>query len=352
MRAVADEVGVSVMTVSNAYNRPDQLSAALRDRILETARQLGYPGPDPLARGLRRGRAGALGLVYDSKLSYAVGDPAAAAFLRGVGGAAEASGLGLLLVPGSEPEQRDTAPIGGALVDGLIVYSVAERDPLVAAAVERRIPTVIVDQPRLAAVAFVGIDDHAAARAAAAHLTALGHRQLAVISFALAHDGYRGLAGPARQSQAEYPVTRARLAGYAAALADAGIEWTDVPVYECPGSGLELGRSAALALLESEPRPTALLATSDELALGAIEAARSLAISVPDQLSVAGFDDVPAARRHRPALTSVSQDHEQKGRLATGILLDQLAGNPSSRSHYLPHDLVVRASTARAPAPR
>jgi DNA-binding LacI/PurR family transcriptional regulator len=172
-----------------------------------------------------------------------------------------------------------------------------------------------------------------------------------VISFGLAHDGHQGPADLARQRHAQYPVTRARLAGYAAALRDAGIEWTDVPVYECPGSGLELGRSAALALLESEPRPTALLATSDELALGAIEAAHRLAIPVPDQLSVAGFDDVLAARHHSPALTTVSQDHEQKGRLATGLLLDQLAGNPSSGTHLLPHDLVVRASTGRAPAP-
>src|ERR687895_1245056 len=81
LKEVAEELGVAPSTVSNAYNRPDQLSAALRERVLEAARRLGYPGPDPLARGLRRGRAGAIGLVYDSRLSYAVRDPAAVAFL-------------------------------------------------------------------------------------------------------------------------------------------------------------------------------------------------------------------------------------------------------------------------------
>jgi DNA-binding LacI/PurR family transcriptional regulator len=349
LKAVAAELGVSAMTVSNAYNRPDQLSAALRAEILETARRLGYPGPDPLARGLKRGRTGALGLVYDTRLSYAVRDPAAAAFLEGVCGAAEASGLGLLLVPGSEPEQRDARPVSAALVDGLIVYSVAEGDAIVAAAGARAMPAVTVDQPRMPGVAHVGIDDWLAAREAAAHLVGLGHRRFAVLSFALSPDGRTGPAGPARRRDAGYPVSAARMAGYQDALAEGAISWSEVPVHECAGSGMDLGRAGARALLDAEPRPTALLATSDELALGAIETARELGLSVPDQLSVAGFDDVPAASERSPALTTVSQDHARKGRLATEVLLAQLAGNAGAEHHELPHRLVVRASTGPAP---
>ncbi|MEW6638437.1 MAG: LacI family DNA-binding transcriptional regulator, partial [Actinomycetota bacterium] len=84
LREVAAEVGVSLATVSNAYNRPDQLSPALRERVFEAARRLGYPGPDPKGRGLRRGRAGAVGVVYADRLSYAFADPAAVKFLEGV----------------------------------------------------------------------------------------------------------------------------------------------------------------------------------------------------------------------------------------------------------------------------
>ena len=80
MTRVAEELGVSAMTVSNAYNRPERLSAALRERIFETARRLGYPGPNPLGQSLRRGRVGALGVIYDNLLSYAFEDQAAVSF--------------------------------------------------------------------------------------------------------------------------------------------------------------------------------------------------------------------------------------------------------------------------------
>ena len=84
LASLAAELGVSRTTVSNAYNRPDQLSAELRRRVLDTARRPGYPGPDPVARGLRRGRTGVVGLVYDEPLSYMFTDPAAVAFLGGL----------------------------------------------------------------------------------------------------------------------------------------------------------------------------------------------------------------------------------------------------------------------------
>ena len=132
LKRLAEEVGVSPMTVSNAFNRPDQLSPALRERILDHARERGYPGPDPLARGLRRGRAGAIGLVSDTSLSYAFDDPAASAVIAGVCAAAEAEGLGLLLVPHGGP-----AALSSAVIDGVVVYSVGAGRP---AALARRRP--------------------------------------------------------------------------------------------------------------------------------------------------------------------------------------------------------------------
>ncbi len=141
LKRLAEEVGVSPMTVSNAFNRPDQLSPALRERILDHARERGYPGPDPLARGLRRGRAGAIGVVSDTSLSYAFDDPAASAVIAGICAAAEAEGLGLLLVPHGGPEA-----LSSAVIDGVVVYSVGQDDPLLSLAVARRLPAV-VDRP-------------------------------------------------------------------------------------------------------------------------------------------------------------------------------------------------------------
>ena len=226
LKQIADEVGVSAMTVSNAFNRPDQLSPALRERILDCARELGYAGPDPLARGLRRGRAGAIGLISDTNLSYAFDDPAASAVIAGVCAAAEEEGLGLLLVP-----PGGAAPLSDAVVDGIVVYSVAQGDPLLALAVARGLATVVIDQPAGTGLPAVGIADEDAARDAARHLTALGHRRLAVVAFGLAPDGRTGPADLARRRNALYAVSRARLAGYAAAAEESGIPWGGVPLH-------------------------------------------------------------------------------------------------------------------------
>src|SRR5581483_7878339 len=159
---IAGEVGVSVMTVSNAYNRPDQLSAELRERILQTARELGYRGPDPVARGLRRGRTGALGVIYDTPPSFVFRNPNAVAFLAGLSSVLEQAFMGRLLVPGTWPDHGTARQLDTALVDGFVVYSVAADDPQVPLAIARR-PTVIVDQPRLPDTPCVGIDDVSAA---------------------------------------------------------------------------------------------------------------------------------------------------------------------------------------------
>jgi DNA-binding LacI/PurR family transcriptional regulator len=121
LASLAAELGVSRTTVSNAYNRPDQLSAPLRARVLEAARRIGYPGPDPVARSLRTRKAGAVGLLLTEALSYAFRDPAATGFLEGLALACEQAGQGLLLVPVS-PEHADVAAVHQAGVDGFVVY--------------------------------------------------------------------------------------------------------------------------------------------------------------------------------------------------------------------------------------
>ncbi len=337
------------MTVSNAYGRPERVSEATRKRVFEAARRLGYAGPDPLARGLRSGRAEAVGVVYDNLLSYAFADEAAVSFLWGLSAVVEGQGLGLTLVPGSPKGKRDASAIGGALVDGFVAYSVAADDPVLGAALERGLPAVIVDQPEVEGVPFVGIDDEAAARQAAEHLLGLGHERFGVVSFALSPDGYSGVADRSRQEAAAYPVSRSRLRGYAAALRAAGLPWVEVPVHECLTSSKALGREAAGALLSGEPRPTAVLATSDALALGVFEAARELGLRVPQDLSVVGFDGVREAAASRPRLTTVRQDHAEKGALAGRLLVARLRGEETEDRNLLPTRLLVRGSTDRPP---
>ncbi|HWH66733.1 MAG TPA: LacI family DNA-binding transcriptional regulator, partial [Gaiellales bacterium] len=165
-------MGVSAKTVSNAFTRPDQLSPATRKRVLAAAARLGYPGPNPLAAGLRRGRVGALGFAYDNPLSYAFDDPVALAVLAGISAVAEQAGSGLLLVPGSAPAERNSAAVASAVIDGLVVFSVADDDPLLDTILARHLPLVVIDQPDPSSVRgpsagastpWIGVDDRAAA---------------------------------------------------------------------------------------------------------------------------------------------------------------------------------------------
>lgn len=346
LKRVAEELGVSPSTVSNAYNRPDQLSEELRERVFETARSLGYSGPDPLGRGLRRRKAGAIGVLYTDRLSYAFRDPAAVLFLEGVSEATEEAGLGLLLIPGAPREKRDTAAVREAAVDGMVVFCMAEEDPLLAAALERGLPVVLVEQPPVEGLPAVVIDDEGASREAAEHLIRLGHQRLAVVCSELSHSPKGGVVGVVRQWSATYRPSRARLAGYEAAVTGAGLPWERTPVYECVENSLEQGRIAARELFGREPRPTAILCMSDMLAAGVLEEAAARGIPVPESLSVVGFDDVPEAARLQPPLTTVNQPHVEKGQKAGRALISLLEGNPTPQTTSLPTRLVIRDSTA------
>jgi DNA-binding LacI/PurR family transcriptional regulator len=327
LATIAEAVGVSRMTVSNAYNRPDQLSPALRDRILAAAAQLGYGGPDPVARTLSRGQTGSIGVVLDYPLTRAFTDPATVQFLHGVGAGCEEAARGMALVP--RIAGRDEALVGSALVDGFVLYCVPESDPRMDAVRARKLP-------------YVRVDDEGGARAIADHLVALGHRRFGIV---LSSKDPGATAADAARSTI-YHVEDARLAGWRAGLEAAGVDWSTVPVAGTTAAhGPENGRIAAGRLLDRADRPTAIIALSDQLALGVLQAATERGIAVPRDLSVAGFDDIPEAGLASPALTTIRQPHNRKGSEAVRLLLE---GEPSG-SVLLPTELVVRASTAPAP---
>ena len=192
----------------------------------------------------------------------------------------------------------------------------------------------------------MGIDDRAAAEAAADHLLQLGHRRLGVVSFGLARGRPAGWADPHSQAAGTYAVTRRRLAGYRAAAERHGVDWTRVPVFAGTDSTLEEGYAGAAAVLACTPRPTALLCLSDRLAEGALSAATRAGLRVPEDLSLVGFDDAPplAATLN---LTTVHQPSRDKGAHAARALLDLLAGRQAVVHHELRAELVVRASSSR-----
>jgi DNA-binding LacI/PurR family transcriptional regulator len=316
------------------------VSDDVRTRVLASAAALGYTGPDPSARRLRTGRAGALGVIFSERLRYQFTDPASPAFLVGVAMALENASLGLLLVPDSRRRDETAVAVRNAAVDGFIVYSAVRNDPRVEAALARGLPIVTVDQPRDLPTPFVGIDDRAAARDAAGHLRGLGHTRVGVLAFVTALD---------REGKLVLDLSVERLAGYREGL---GSAWDESAVHTCRPNAAEPARRATRELLGASSPPTAILAMSDVLAIGALQAAADLGVPVPDRLSVVGFDDSPAAAFARPPLTTIAQPHEEKGRLAGEWLLEAVEGREgidSRRRVILPTEVVHRASTAPPP---
>lgn len=344
---VAQAVGVSRTTVSNAYNRPDQLSNQLRDRILAAAAELGYPGPDPVARGLRRGHTGVIGLVYDDPLAYMFTDPAAVLFTTGLASVLDDAGISLALLPRLRADDAGASVLAAAAVDGFVSMCDLTDDARLAALVARGLPFVIVDGGGTPAPCRVGIDDRGATQGATKHLLDLGHERLAVASLPTAPNAEGGELHAAAQDAVRYTVTAERLAGAREAVEAAGLPWDSVTVLAVPANetSRDAGRHLGGRLLDRADRPTAVVAQSDELAAGVLDAAAERGIAVPGQLSVVGFDDTPTASTVVPTLTTVHQPHATKGETAARLLLE---GAPETVVE-LPTKLVVRASTGPTP---
>ena len=329
LQSIADRVGVSRMTVSNAFSRPDQLSTELRARILTAADELGYVGPDPAARALARGRTGAVGIVLNDRLSDAFEDAIAAQFFAAVADGLADNGLALTLLT---PSREDYVPSRDVAMDGALLY-ICEPDSVDLGWLDRRgLPQVSIDQHKRDQVASVNVDDRGGARSAAQHLVELGHTEIGILT----------LAGNTGGPSPSFPATE-RMLGWREVLDAAGIE---PQVATAPYRPAVAAEEAARTLLDRTDRPTAVVCFSDAFALGVIRAAESLGLSVPDDVSVVGFDDSPIAGFTRPPLTTVRQDVARKGRLAVSSLVAVMHGQQPANDVLLPTELVVRDSAA------
>ena len=344
---VARAVGVSRTTASNAYNRPDQLSPELRARILAAADELGYPGPDPVARGLRRGRTGMVGLVYDQPLSYLFTDPAVLLFVGGMASVWDDAGVSLALLPRLQADDAGVSVLAGAAVDGFVSFCDVTGDDRLRALVARRLPFVMVDGGSAGGRCRVSIDDRGASRQATRHLLDLGHRRLAVVALPRSPGAPGGPVDPADPGPIRFTVMASRLAGVRDAVEGAGLAWDEVPVVAVPDDQAprRVGRLVGAALLDRPAPPTAVVAMSDELAAGVLDAAADRSVDVPRQLSVVGFDDTSTATTSTPPLTTIHQPLAGKGETAARLLLD---GAPAADVE-LPTELVVRGSTGPVP---
>jgi len=306
---VAELAGVSVMTASYTYNQPNRVSDQARSKVLAAAAQLGYPGPDPRARSLRRGSTRTLGVVLGEYLSYAFDDPEAVSFLAGIAEVCADRGYGMTILPITGAAD-DVPRITDAAVDGYIVWTTSDDDPILTAVQARKRPAVVHGGPAVRGLELVSIDNRAAACAVGA-IAFAGAKRPAVMSQPLSRERISTITSGADITDVLFPVTRERLEGYRQAAEDTGIAWRDVVIAVCARNDTAEAEQIAATLLASAEPPDAIAAMSDQQAAGVVRAAHAAGRVIPDDLAVTGWDDGTVAAQL--GLTTVAQSLREQG---------------------------------------
>lgn len=312
---VAAAAGVSLSTASLAFSGNKPVSASTRARVLDAAAALGYAGPNPLARNLRQGRSGVVGIAV-GRLSTAFRDPAALPMLDAVSEVLEQAGVGLLLMADGDEQSR--LPLDAVIYDNCGRETWAAYDDLVA----RDVPMVVVEGPAWPGTTFIDIDHRGGSTALAEHLRDLGHRRVALLTLEPSHPQREREAGV----RAVYPEART--------------------IGACP-SDHEAAQAMVSAYLDSAPDATAVVCQSDVQAAAVVIEARRRGMRVPDDLSVAGFDGV-ATPWLDLELTTVVQPLADKGRATAAAALARIDGADVD-DVVLPVELRIGASTGPAP---
>jgi DNA-binding LacI/PurR family transcriptional regulator len=332
---VARLAGVTKATVSYVINKKGRVSEQTRRRVEEAIRLLDYR-PNLLARGLADGRTRILALVINS-----ITNPFYAEFADDVQAAARERGYYLLLYSSAQSDHETSQEALShlySLIDGLLVTKSAVANSEVQRAAQHAVPVVLclgwTGAEQAGLFSLVYYDHFRAGKLAAEYLVQLGHRDIGV----LLPEGHHSL----------------RLEGFRSALEEAGVTITSLRVIFCPDDTIQSGYRAAQSLLSEPGRPTAVFATNDLLAIGAMDATVDAGLRVPGDLSVVGFDDIQLASQVRPSLTSVALPRKELAVKAIELLAEHIEGkdgkgenpNPLPCQIMLTPHLVVRQSTA------
>jgi LacI family transcriptional regulator len=329
---VARRAGVSPMTVSRVVNGSASVSPQTRARVELALAETGYL-PNTLARGLRARRTDTIALVLPDMTN-----PFFTTLAQGVERTARERGISLLLANTDEQEDEESRLLPMLLqrqVDGLLVVPAGSGATAIRLCGEQGVPLVLVDRrPDDVSVDTVRADSWGGARDLGRLLTSLGHRRVAVLS------------GPASVATA-----RDRVAGFRAAV----VEEAGLPEPHVIDGAytIESGRAMAIAAMSAAPRPTALFAVNNFIAIGALHALEELGLQVPDDVAVVGFDDLPRPMVTFPFLTVAAQPAFEIGQRAVAMLLDRIVHpDRPPRDLVLSTEIVIRRSSGERSARR
>jgi DNA-binding LacI/PurR family transcriptional regulator len=332
--AVAARAGVGRGTVSRVVNGSPQVSPEARAAVQRAIAELGYV-PNRAARALVTQRTDSVALVVSESEERVFGEPFFAGIVRGISSALLETPMQLWLAMAQSPAERERIEhhLTNQHVDGVLLLSLHDDDPLPVLLEQRGLPTVLggrparMLQPGAQPAYFVDVDNAGGARQAVAHLFHRGRRRIATI------------AGPQ-----DMGVGVARLAGYREAIRDSGVVASDDLI--AYGDFSEASGTAAMRrLLATCPDLDAVFVASDLMACGALRALREAGRRVPGDVAVVGFEDAPIASQADPPLTTVFQPMEEMGRQMARLLLSRIKGEEQDRPYVLlDTHLVHRAS--------
>lgn len=327
MRDVAENVGVSIQTISAVINNKPDITPQTRQRVMDAIHQLGYR-PDRVARSLRTGQSHTLALIVSD-----IANPSFATIASTAEDCAQSYGYYLTVHNTHDDPIREVRYVQSAAergLDGVILVSAEDRMDSSIVLENAQIPFVVIDRiPEGYNGLSVTIDNIKAGELAAEHLINLGHTRIAHIS------------GPMRLRLA-----RERLKGFENALEKSDLslptEWLCEGNWYC-----QEGYEAMQKMLKTSPLPTAIFAANDRMAIGAIQAIHEARLRVPEDISVIGLDDIEVSAFHIPALTTIRQPFATLATQAIQILLNVIQGNQPDLSNALIEPVLIeRASTA------
>lgn len=318
LKSIAAELGVSNATVSNAFNRPDQLSKARREAILKACEQRGYFGPNKAAQSLRKGTSNIVALVLADSVEYMVSDPVASSFMRGVSSILEANNINLLLFSGNSDHLNNVVDF----VDGFICYGRPRNQSLVEQlkTITKQVVTVDFDIGRNTSV---NIDNEQASYDIAMHALRSPQDHVAILGLRLLDEERLCRVQAQPNFDTSQSIAHQRLRGYQRAIEAKGIILADDQIWNVPESSERYAPRLAKEVLDSVPRPEVLLCMSDLIALAALREAAARGIHVPEQLRIVGFDGIDEGQRCVPTLSTIHQNSEEKGRLAANLFVQK-----------------------------
>ncbi|WP_413283601.1 LacI family DNA-binding transcriptional regulator [Vibrio sp. MA40-2] len=333
LKTVAEKLGVSTATVSNAFNRPDQLSSALRDKILFQCNELGYTGPSLTARSLRTGKTGVIGVLLADNLVFNFTDPVATQFLAGIAQTLDTQHANMLLLPSKAENYQNTQV--ETIPDCFIVYG-KPVDKSIIERLERQGKPLIAVDFTLQNAPSIGINNHSAAYEIATHTLQKSQHKALILGLRLEPSSSLTLANFDNLYSEKESISRCRFEGYKKALSEVGHQLTTKDVWQIHDLNSEALNTLLRGALTASDPVDVLLCMSDRIALSALQVAKELNISVPNQLKIVGFDGIPDSEIN--GLTTIAQPLVEKGRVAAQMALNLVP----YESVQLPYHLVKR----------